>query len=170
MATSKLHLVKLFLIVLICQFIGHEYKSVYFYTARLFCKFYDENKFIASFCANFFTARLFRKFYDENKFIASFCVNFVNFFFPISETGLIEKKSMISHENDETISNTVPNNGESTTGVATKTTYESTGKNGFCYPAVCVRSEAGKDVAFCWCCSSNRFCSKDKQECSDACN
>lgn len=82
------------------------------------------------------------------------------------ETGVIEKKSLISRKNDEAIFNIVPNNYESTIDV---TTYE-TGKNGFCYPAVCIRSQTGKETAFCWCCSSNRFCAKAKSDCTNACS
>lgn len=67
------------------------------------------------------------------------------------------------------ISNVVPKNDEPVTGVAAKTTYE-TGKNGFCYAAVCVRLQTGKAAPICWYCSSNNFYSEVKAECANACS
>ncbi|KAK1382344.1 hypothetical protein POM88_020079 [Heracleum sosnowskyi] len=105
MASSKLHLIKLCYIVVICQFVVHE-------------------------CA-------------------------------------IEKKSIIPHKVDETMSNVVPkNNYNSVTSVATKTSNE---VNKLCYPKVCIRSQTGTEVSFCWCCTGTDICAKTRQDCLTAC-
>lgn len=60
------------------------------------------------------------------------------------------------------------NNGKSSAGVITKTSLEA--DNSFCYPKVCIRSQAGTDAGICWCCSKNKICTKLRQDCVSSCN
>lgn len=88
--------------------------------------------------------------------------------FSIFETGMTEKKLILSHKNDESM--TSENNYDPTTSVATKTkTLYEAGKFGACFPRICDGTQTGTDAGFCWCCVTSMFCTKNREDCQRNC-
>lgn len=78
-------------------------------------------------------------------FFTSFLINF--HIFKIFETGLIEKNP-VSEDDHNPILHV---------------------KISICYPGLCKEPQSGTDPGICWCCTSNKICTKVRQDCLNVC-